>query len=80
MNKVKVTLSQQWQVPQKPDKNGKQYPPLVEKLEVQIDVPLEQLAETYTMLNAELFKARVSHMKGLKQRSTVDNLMKESGW
>jgi predicted DNA-binding ArsR family transcriptional regulator len=80
MNKIKVKLSQQWQVPQKPDKNGKQYPPLVEKLEVELDSTIEQLAETYTMLNAEFFKARVSHMKGLKQRSAVNDYMKESGW
>jgi hypothetical protein len=80
MTKIKIRLSQQWQVPQKPDKNGKQYPPLVEKLEVELDGTLETLAETYTMLNSEFFKARVSHMKGLKQKSSVDSYMKESGW
>jgi hypothetical protein len=76
-NKVKLRLSQSWQVPQKADKNGKTYPPLAEKLELEVEVSMDEVASTYTMLNAELFKARVTHMKGLKQRAPIDNMIRD---
>lgn len=76
-----IRLSQSWQVPQKPDRTGKTYPPIVETLSIEVEnVPLHELGSTYTQLNTELFNARISHMKGLKQRSAVDGFMKDSGF
>lgn len=75
---INVRLSQSWQVPQKPGKDGKQYPPIVETLVVELnDIPLDQLGSTYTELNGELFRARLNHMKSIKQRSPVDDFVKD---
>lgn len=80
MKRVKMRLSQAWQVQQKPDKQGRQYPPLTERLEIEVEVPMEEVAITYTELNAQLFNARVTHMKNIKQKSSLDTMMKDSGF
>jgi hypothetical protein len=82
MNKpVRIRLSQSWQVPQKPDKTGRQYPPIVETLVVEVDdVQWHDIANAYTQLNTELFKARISHMKAIKQKSPVDAILKDAGF
>lgn len=77
MSSIKIRLSQSWQIPQKVGKDGKQYPPVLERLEVEMETTLDKLGATYTQLNAEMFSARVNHMKGIKQRSPVDNAIND---
>jgi hypothetical protein len=77
MSNIKIRLSQSWQIPQKVGKDGKQYPPVLEKLEIEIDTTLDKLGATYTQLNAEMFNARVNHMKSIKQRSPVENAIND---
>lgn len=77
---VKLRLSQSWQVQQKPDKQGRQYPPILERLEIEVEVPMEEVALTYTQLNSQLFNARVQHMKNIKQKTSLDSFVKESGF
>lgn len=77
---VKLRLSQAWQVPQKPDRQGRQYPPITERLEVEVEVPIGDVATTYTFLNAQLFNARVRHMQSVKKSNSLDSMIKESGF